>query len=149
MIDHICPCCGKAEPEVSFGKCRKKKHGKQTYCKPCLKKKNAAHYILHKPRKLADRKRYRENNPDKVKLTKRKSHLKYSYGLTLEEYQSGCQRQNNLCKICGDFSERLVVDHNHSTGKFRGLICGRCNRALGFLQDSVEILKSAIEYLLA
>lgn len=59
--------------------------------------------------------------------------------------------QNNCCAICGksEYEERkrLALDHNHETGVIRGLLCGRCNRLIGFAEDSPDILQSAINYL--
>jgi len=58
--------------------------------------------------------------------------------------------QFGRCAICGgvnDIDRRLSVDHNHDTGEVRGLLCNRCNRAIGLLGDSIDILESAISYL--
>ncbi len=56
--------------------------------------------------------------------------------------------QNGGCAICGQPQERrLHVDHDHKTGRIRGLLCGSCNRAIGLLKESVASLASAIGYL--
>lgn len=62
----------------------------------------------------------------------------------VNNYNATC----NICKIneC-DLNRNLVVDHCHITGKFRGWLCGNCNRALGFLQEDINILESALKYL--
>ena len=54
-----------------------------------------------------------------------------------------------VCQICKQVDERraLSIDHNHSTGKVRGLLCDKCNRAIGLMQENINSLKSAIEYL--
>ena len=52
----------------------------------------------------------------------------------------------NLCCICGEKQE-LVIDHDHRTGKVRGLLCGSCNKGLGFFKDNKKYLNSAIKYL--
>lgn len=63
------------------------------------------------------------------------------------------KNQNGLCQICKSFKSnrksRLCVDHNHLTGKIRGLLCDRCNRAIGLFGDDSNILESALEYLKA
>ena len=65
------------------------------------------------------------------------------------------EKQNGVCKICGDkettsengVTRRLAVDHCHSTGKVRGLLCGKCNKSLGGFKDSKELLLKVINYL--
>lgn len=69
-------------------------------------------------------------------------------GVTLGEYKSQGDFQDWKCAICeSKTDEKLCADHNHSNGKFRGLLCQRCNRSLGLLRDSINILKKAIQYL--
>ena len=58
-------------------------------------------------------------------------------------------RNDMPCEICGDVKETLCIDHNHDTGKIRGLLCANCNRAIGLLQDDPTILIKAAEYLTA
>ena len=56
--------------------------------------------------------------------------------------------QNGACAICGIVSQKpLHVDHNHSTGRVRGLLCTRCNSMIGYARDSVTLLQKGIEYL--
>jgi hypothetical protein len=70
------------------------------------------------------------------------------YGITRQEYEKRFQAQGGLCKICGKPSvERLSVDHDHATGAIRDLLCGGCNRAIGFALDSPRILRLAADYL--
>lgn len=51
------------------------------------------------------------------------------------------------CQICGIYAKSLHIDHNHSTGKIRGVLCHKCNRALGFFNDDSSLLRKAGEYL--
>jgi hypothetical protein len=94
---------------------------------------------------------WRKRNPDLAK----NSDLKRSYGITLAQYEAMLAAQGGKCAICrgpertrdkDGGPRRMPVDHDHNTGKVRGLICTHCNRALGMFRDSVEILKAAIEY---
>lgn len=90
--------------------------------------------------------KYKEVNKSKL----RNFTLKRKYGITLEVYQILFEQQNGVCAICKRSEERrtLAVDHNHKTGKVRGLLCGSCNRALGLFNDDPEILATAREYVL-
>jgi hypothetical protein len=82
--------------------------------------------------------------------------LKYTYGkdFGLEQYENILQEQNEVCAICLNpntngrkDSNSLYVDHNHSTGKVRGLLCSNCNRMLGLVGDNISTLQSAVLYL--
>ena len=58
------------------------------------------------------------------------------------------EERDGRCDICARIpAGRLHIDHNHATGKIRGLLCGTCNRGIGSLGDSVELLKAALRYL--
>lgn len=71
------------------------------------------------------------------------------FGITEDDYQTMLIQQGGLCAICGGSNgeRRLAVDHDHKTGKVRGLICGHCNLGIGLLQDDTSILEKAITYL--
>ncbi len=83
------------------------------------------------------------------------AYYKRVYGLTIEKYLDMAEKQNFVCAICGKenfaMGEKhtglLVVDHNHATGEVRGLLCHNCNRALGLMQDTPELLRKAASYL--
>lgn len=69
------------------------------------------------------------------------------YNITIGEYHTRAARQCNRCAICGEFREMLHVDHNHTTGDVRGLLCPNCNKGLGFFKDDVTRLWNAIAYI--
>lgn len=71
----------------------------------------------------------------------------HKYGLSVSQYHSLIKSQGGRCAIC-DEKKPLVVDHNHSTGKIRGLLCSDCNSGIGLLKDSVEVIRRAEGYLL-
>lgn len=80
----------------------------------------------------------------------RKYHLRVNYGLTLEQHAEMEERQGGLCALCGSppfGNRRLDIDHDHTTGVIRGLLCSRCNTALGSFMDSPHLLQAAITYL--
>lgn len=90
---------------------------------------------------------YFERNPE----VKKNQRLK-KYGITLEEKTAYLKIQNNVCPICGKKPDetahgQLYVDHDHKNGKIRGLLCEKCNFALGHFDDDVERMKRAIMYL--
>ena len=90
---------------------------------------------------------YRRNN-EKKRLQTRKYRLKRNFGITLEEYNKIFDAQGGKCAVCKEYQQgkMLAVDHNHITGKNRGLLCQLCNTALGSLKDSQEIIKSLLVY---
>lgn len=71
------------------------------------------------------------------------------YGLSEIDYLCLATNQNFVCASCGEpeISRPLSVDHDHVTGKVRGLLCNRCNRVLGFIGDSSEKLRKLANYL--
>lgn len=75
--------------------------------------------------------------------------LQKKYGITMQDWLDMLVRAGNACEICGDSDEttRLCVDHNHKTGKVRGVLCAKCNKGLGNLGDTIESLQKAIDYL--
>ena len=88
----------------------------------------------------------RKANPERTKLSQRKSSLKSQYGLTLEQFDLLSKSQNYECRICNR-KIKLCVDHDHKTGKVRGLLCSRCNRCIGQFEENVIFLKNAIKYI--
>jgi hypothetical protein len=73
-------------------------------------------------------------------------HYKKLYGFTAEQAKNHLENQHGSCKICGNES-KLYGDHNHSTGKVRGLICNNCNTVLGHSKERIDVLLKAIDYL--
>ena len=69
------------------------------------------------------------------------------YGLDLDEYDRLRAGHCEICQRCADVRVRMVVDHDHSTGAVRGVLCDPCNQMLGFARDSPKILMAAIKYI--
>ena len=98
-------------------------------------------------RKLQRQREQYHTNPSFALLRSRKYNLK-RYGLTLEDYISLLNSQGNKCAICGGSDSRaLNVDHDHQTGRIRGLLCTKCNTALGLLDEDTCCLRAALKYL--
>lgn len=117
-----------------------------------MSRKSSAKARLDDPDRANERSRkWRKLNPKQANCSSYKSRLKREYGLTIQEYEAIREKQRDCCLICNKSEEqigvRLNVDHNHSTGKVRGLLCPKCNKAIGLLEDNVSYLIKAAEYL--
>jgi len=129
-----CKVCNVEKSLDKFVKRANRPSGIQAYCKECHNAKM----------------RLKDNS-----LTNRKSSLKKTYGITIEQYNVMFAYQNGCCAICNKHileidqkrKKNLCVDHNHETGEIRGLLCDKCNRGIGLLQDNPDILLSAYRYL--
>ena len=107
---------------------------------------------VNQPLMYASQKAWVEANKDKSRRASRNSELKKKYGITIEQYEEMLLEQNGLCAICDRvervrYPSQLAVDHDHDSGRIRGLLCQSCNTSLGKLDHSVDILRKAIEYL--
>jgi hypothetical protein len=95
-------------------------------------------------------KKWREENDEYNKKKKRIYHLETTYGITIDEYNKFFEQQKGRCKICGkhqkNFKNALHVDHDHKTGKIRGLLCGNCNRTLGYFNENPLIFIKMAKY---
>ena len=127
-----CTKCNTPKPVSEFHKRSAVKRGHDAWCKSC---------------KTIYRKGYYEDNYEKELLRSRKKSWNYQgFDLEHDEHERMMVEQNHCCKICGNRST-LHVDHDHQTGKVRGLLCPPCNKGLGHFKDNVEILQKAIDYL--
>jgi hypothetical protein len=102
--------------------------------------------------RVAYNKEYRAKNKDRVLEIERKSKLKMTYGITVEQYDALLTRQNSKCAVCaakkpGGRTKMFFIDHCHNSGKVRGLLCMRCNTGLGLFLDNPKFLSNAISYL--
>jgi len=120
-------------------------------CKECISEIRKAKYAENPEPTKARGKVYRFNNPDAVKDSK----LRQDYGMSLEEYNQILAEQGGVCAICKKPETAvwrgkilsLAVDHNHTTKVNRGLLCMKCNRALGLLEENIGYLISMIRYI--
>jgi hypothetical protein len=126
------------------------KCGYQSWCKSCES-------VANKLRALKNRKPSRRKPPiirtkEELAYLAKIRMLKHRYGLSYEEYLNMYREQEGLCKICFASKELggtkgLVVDHCHTTGKVRGLLCHACNSAIGKLKENEDIINNALKYL--
>ena len=102
--------------------------------------------------KVAYNRTYRIENREKVIDTERRSKLKATYGITPEQYELMLERQSGKCAICaakkpGGRTKLFFIDHCHTKGHIRGLLCMRCNTGLGLFFDNPKFLSNAATYL--
>jgi 5-methylcytosine-specific restriction endonuclease McrA len=122
-----CPSCGLIKQLSDFPNNRATKDGKATYCKPC-------HNLITR------------RNKERRYGGERQFLIKHRYGFDPAEVEWALLRQNYKCALCGDHAAEHV-DHRHSDGELRGVLCFNCNRALGYFDDDWEILCRAGDYL--
>ena len=82
-------------------------------------------------------------NPDKAKHQR----LVREYGISLEDYNERVDKQQQRCACCGDYA-KLVVDHCHTNGNVRDLLCNRCNTVVGMVEENVNIVENIKDYIL-
>jgi hypothetical protein len=141
-----CPRCSVNKPASDFHRSQQTSDGLNSYCKPCT-----AEY----GREYAPRRRSLRRSGDRraaLRAAERKYRLDRKYGLTLDEYHEMLSAQGSTCAICEADEPggrgSWHVDHCHSGGHVRGILCFRCNFALGLLRDDPSIFSRAAEYLL-
>jgi Recombination endonuclease VII len=122
-----CPDCREWKPNDEFPRNRNARDGRHAYCKPC-----------HNARGRETRARLYGGS--------RHYHLKKRYGIGAAEVDALIAAQGNVCPICRRESPEQV-DHDHATGKVRGVLCFNCNGGLGQFRDDVDALTNAIAYL--
>jgi hypothetical protein len=163
MENKICSKCNQLQPLERFGvKRRKRKNGTihvgvMSWCKTCENKRvyirktaSPEKVIQYKEKANIRRKNSSINNPEREDIKLNIYHLKKTYGLTVEEYNNMLLKQNNTCAICGKpprKGRRLDVDHCHTTGKVRDLLCLYCNSGIEYFKESPDLLKKAIAYI--
>jgi RecJ-like exonuclease len=161
----------------SFGRCKVGKFKRQSHCKKCADKMKKKHkkdnieryreldrirYNRDKSKRLKYSNKYNKLNKKtkeelrniyakRGKQTTRNWNLKRKYKINVNEYNKMLEQQNFSCLICkkheSEFKKVLSIDHDHKTGKIRGLLCQFCNTGLGFFRDNINLLESAIGYL--
>jgi len=136
--------------------------GLSGYCKDCDKKRKKTPEYRVKANET--QRKYYKNNPEyrerareyarqRTPEEKRQQDLKKNYNMTLEDFMLILEQQRGCCAICGTndpYSRHIngwCVDHNHNTGRVRGILCHQCNVAVGHLQDSPELCDNAAQYL--
>lgn len=164
----VCTMCGLEKPLSDFNNRKESNDLLTPRCKKCnviardqWRKRNKD-FVLQASRE------YRTRNRDRIIKTAKRwcqthrevlrfRHLKNTYGLTREGYESLLRQQNGVCAICNKpetaktnhgHLRNLSVDHSHKTGKVRALLCSVCNRALGYVKEDLKILSNMRDYII-
>lgn len=153
MKTKICTKCEQEYPATVefFRKESRSPAGLHSWCRKCKDTYEKAWRIANPDKCRKNVTAWQKANPEKFKSAQRRGDLRRSYGITVEQYDQVFEIQGGVCAICGGVNldgRRLFVDHNHETGKIRGLLCLPCNYALGYLKESPELFIKALHYLI-
>lgn len=159
----VCRKCGLTKPIDEFYRAPGMRDGRRNDCKACNLAAKHERYLADPQAAIARVKRWQQKNPERYRENQRRmrstpegkerqraGHLKRKYGITLAQYDELLARQGGRCAICRrgprpDIS--LHLDHDHESGELRGILCFRCNNALGDFDDDPTLLQAALRYL--
>ncbi len=144
----ICFKCNESKDLLDFYKHKGMSDGHLNKCRVCTIKDSKLQYINEdKMKRKADNRLRAKNYTER----KRAARLLGKYDLTQENYKTMLLKQGCACASCYtpavELEYALYVDHDHTTGKVRGLLCQKCNSGIGMLGDDLFGVKSAYEYL--
>lgn len=178
QITKICKKCGINKPISEFHQNLRNEDKKDIVCRICIRASKVAWEAKNPGSMKKARKKWEDNNRDKLNAARReyysrpevKEHrraivkkkkaegtykfyyIKFKYGLTRLDFENLLKSQDHKCAIC--FNEitwgdrKTHIDHCHTTGKIRGILCEQCNKGLGCFKDNENALRNAINYLL-
>ena len=131
-----CTKCKTAKPESEFNHDRRAKDGYMFGCRDCTPQLRVVS---------------NQKNRARIRVMAYKHRLTWKYGITIDDYDVMSAKQDGTCALCKTEDAgrhgKLYVDHDHSTGVFRGLLCYHCNLGLGHFKDDEEALRLAADYL--
>lgn len=162
-MEKRCKKCGELKPLDEFYRSAGMRDGHRNDCKSCNAASSRARYVADPAAHMARVKRWqqenserlnhyrrqRRNDPD-VKRVERSNYLKRTYGISIEQYEEMLAGQDGGCGMCGRPPSEAVslhIDHDHRTGRIRGLLCFRCNNSLGDLDENPDLLLAGVRYL--
>jgi len=130
----LCSSCGESRPTSAFRKEPQLRRGYRSKCNVCRNAERRARYDPEKNREVTQRKAWNVRA--------------WRYGVSIAELQTLLAVQAGMCAICHKPMVKPCVDHDHDSGRVRGLLCHSCNNLLGLADDSPERLENAKQYLL-
>lgn len=142
-MEKKCSSCQQIKPLEEFHRAKNKKDGRQHRCAECATTANIARYKERREQLVAYQAAY-DSKPEN-KLKSRIQHIVKVYRVSKEE--ATLLASADTCEICKRSGLQMHVDHDHATGRVRGVLCQNCNLSLGGFQESIESLEKAIWYL--
>ncbi len=145
--------CKEEKDPSEFGKNSAGKDGLANSCRDCANRYQRENYMYklgYREKKSVWSKEWIDKNKDTLEYRKRvRGYSIKIYGLTIADFDAMCVAQAECCLCCGKYVgwEKLVVDHDHKTGRVRGLLCSHCNSGLGLFDESKYKLEQAVLYL--
>lgn len=161
-----CARCRKRKSLRVFHRDPRNISGRGSYCRPCHNRSRRESYYRDVRKSRARRRRWTREHPEQYKASRdryyrknrtrllqernRRRYLK-KYGIAYEQFRAMVKRQCNRCAVCkrppnGRY-RKLQVDHCHTTGKVRALLCVSCNSGLGHMRDDLKTARAAVRYL--
>jgi len=157
-----CRECDEFKPLDDFYRATGSRDGHRSACKACDSARAKARYAADPKRTIERVQAWRRANVERAKETQRRyrserdyaammrdSHLRRKFGMTQEQYERRLAQQGGGCAVCGrapKAGKSLHIDHDHETGYVRGLLCFKCNAALGQLGDDLGRIERALTY---
>ena len=143
----LCKRCCKVRPLTDFYKAL----NKEARCKECVSEIRKKNYLRDRDKVLIRVSKYRNENPEKIRDTK----LKQAYGVGIKYFEAKLKEQGNVCGSCKQSVKskwrgkevNMALDHDHKTKRPRGVLCIRCNRALGLLKEDSIIIQGLLDYI--
>lgn len=141
-----CSKCYEVKPLSSFYP-----QGKEAKCRPCVSEIRRETYRRHRNVVLLRVAKYRKENPEKIRDTK----LRQAYGVGSDYFDAKLKEQGGVCAVCRrnvksiwrGKETHMALDHDHTTKEPRGVLCIKCNRALGLLEDNHQSIINLADYI--
>jgi hypothetical protein len=160
MTQSVLKYCSGCEKELTteeFGVDKQRHDSLTSRCRSCRNKyskkweRENPDSVAVKNKRARERERKKYLTPEGRRIHKDRE-LRSTFGISLAEYETMLKNQNHGCAICsrqtaGHRTIYFAVDHNHKTGKVRGLLCSSCNRGIGHFFENINFMSSAIDYL--
>lgn len=163
VLSKVCKKRGGTQPLDAFYRATAMKDGHRNECKECMRGARRRHYEANRDAYIRKAQDWKRRNPERYRQLEQKrraargpeeirrdrdQHLSRQYSITMDDFDFMVIAQRGLCAICGkEDGIRLHVDHDHATGRVRGLLCGSCNRAMGLFHEDPVRFEAAGAYL--